>query len=100
MSPSPDPELDSDQAHSAKVVSIVTHHTVVAGPVAASGVKSRSKPKEKKETKTKEFQHSFEPTSKNYLTLLRTILAKHGEEKYNITAKLVYSMKVQLPGVK
>ncbi|KAJ7936526.1 hypothetical protein B0H13DRAFT_2303564 [Mycena leptocephala] len=32
----------------------------------------------------------------NYLTLLKTILAKHGEEQYNITP----TIKVQLPGVK
>jgi hypothetical protein len=94
----PEPE---EQEHLAKVVSIVTHHTLVAGPVAAFGAKSKaSKPKDKKEVKTKEFNHKFEKSEDSYLGLLRTILAKHGHEQYNITPKMVYTIKVQLPGVK
>ncbi|KAJ7883099.1 hypothetical protein B0H13DRAFT_1890539 [Mycena leptocephala] len=97
-STSPEPE---EQEHLAKVVSIVTHHTLIAGPVAAFGAKSKvSKPKDKKEVKTKEFNHKFEKSEDSYLGLLRTILAKHGHEQYNITQKMVYTIKVQLPGVK
>jgi hypothetical protein len=93
---SPEPK---EQAHLVKVVSTVTHHTLVAGPVTAKS--KAGKPKDKKEVKTKEFSHhKFEPSEDNYLTLLKTILAKHGEEQYNITPKMVYTIKVQLPGVK
>jgi hypothetical protein len=69
--------------------------------VAPFGAKSKAaKPKDKKEVKTKEFNHKFESSEGNYLTLLKTILAKHGEEQYNITPKMVCTIKVQLPGVK
>ncbi|KAJ7085267.1 hypothetical protein C8R44DRAFT_651224 [Mycena epipterygia] len=57
-------------------------------------------PKDKKEVKTKEFSHRFEGSTDNYIALLKTILEKHGEEKYNITVKMLYSIKVQLPSVK
>ncbi|KAJ7697330.1 hypothetical protein B0H14DRAFT_2649865 [Mycena olivaceomarginata] len=87
----PVPETEGG-TYTAKIVS--------TGNAAGTGEKSRSKPKEKKETKTKEFNHSFAPSETNYLELLRTILMKHGEEQYNITAKMTYNLKVQLPGVK
>lgn len=93
------PDPDTLQ-HSAKISAHVTHHSIVPGLGAASGAKAKSKPKEKKETKTKEFMHVFEATEANYLALLKTILAKHGEDKYNITEKMTYSIKVQLPSVK
>jgi hypothetical protein len=95
----PVPETEGG-TYTAKIVSTVTHYTLVEGNAAGTGEKSRSKPKEKKETKTKEFNHSFAPSETNYLELLRTILMKHGEEQYNITAKMTYNLKVQLPGVK
>ncbi|KAJ7886942.1 hypothetical protein B0H13DRAFT_2342680 [Mycena leptocephala] len=93
------PDPDTLQ-HSAKISAHVTHHSIVPGLGAASGAKAKSKPKEKKETKTKEFMHVFEATEANYLALLKTILAKHSEDKYNITEKMTYSIKVQLPSVK
>ncbi|KAJ7501190.1 hypothetical protein B0H11DRAFT_1713897 [Mycena galericulata] len=96
---SPEPDEDG-KVHQAKVVSIVTHHTVVPGHAAGLGAKSKTKPKDKKETKTKEFSHKFEASEDNHLELLRTILVKHGESQYNITAKMVYTIKVQLPGSK
>ncbi|KAJ7677179.1 hypothetical protein B0H17DRAFT_1207230 [Mycena rosella] len=77
----------------------MTYHTTVPGTAAVSGAKTKTKPKQKKETKTKEFTHNFEPMEENYLTLLKTILLKHGEEKYNITKKMTYGIKVQLPEV-
>ncbi|KAJ6517589.1 hypothetical protein DFH09DRAFT_1429056, partial [Mycena vulgaris] len=56
--------------------------------------------KDKKDIKTKEFLYCFEASADNYLELLKTLLLRHGEEKYNISMKMVYSMKVQLPGTK
>ncbi|KAJ7152801.1 hypothetical protein C8R46DRAFT_1042435 [Mycena filopes] len=94
--PTPEPETE----HKAKVTSHVVHHTIIPGKVTSVGAKSKAKPKEKKDTKTKEFSHTFEDSQDNYLALLKTILLKHGEEKYNITEKMTYGMKVQLPGVK
>ncbi|KAJ6451030.1 hypothetical protein C8R45DRAFT_848637, partial [Mycena sanguinolenta] len=35
----------------------------------------------------------------NYVEFLAAILAKHGEEKYNVTEKMTYNIKVQLPSV-
>ncbi|KAF8189594.1 hypothetical protein K438DRAFT_1552338, partial [Mycena galopus ATCC 62051] len=59
-----------------------------------------AKPKFKKDVKTKEFSHTFEGTEDNYLTLLKTILSKHGEAQYNFTKKMTYCIKVQMPGRK
>ncbi|KAJ7770346.1 hypothetical protein B0H14DRAFT_2632620 [Mycena olivaceomarginata] len=51
-STSPDPEPE-EEAHSVKIVSIVTHHTLVAGNVASTGAKSRvAKPSTAKAKKT------------------------------------------------
>jgi hypothetical protein len=96
-SPSPEPQ---ETTHKAKVISTVTHYTLVAVPGASGGAKSKTKPKTKKETETKEFTYTFEASLSNYLDFLKLILAKHGEERYNITAKMLYSMKVQLAGIK
>jgi hypothetical protein len=97
--PSQSPEPDS-QGHKARVTAHLLHHIIVAGKTTAHGPKSKSKPKEKKETKTKEFIHNFANTQENYIALLKTILLKHGEEKYNVTEKMTYGIKVQLSGVK
>ncbi|KAJ7729561.1 hypothetical protein B0H16DRAFT_1330360, partial [Mycena metata] len=43
---------------------------------------------------------SLAKSTENYLALLKAILLKHGEEKYNITEKMTYRIKVQLPSVK
>ncbi|KAJ7355887.1 hypothetical protein DFH08DRAFT_803820 [Mycena albidolilacea] len=96
-SSSPDPQ---ETTHKAKVISTVTHYTLVPVPGASGGAKSKTKPKTKKETKTKEFTYTFEASLSNYLDFLKLILEKHGEERYNITAKMLYSMKVQLAGIK
>ncbi|KAJ6537380.1 hypothetical protein DFH09DRAFT_1400559 [Mycena vulgaris] len=93
-------ETEPDTSHSAKIVSTVTHHTLVLAPGGATGAKSKSKPKDKKDIKTKEFLYCFEASADNYLELLKTLLLRHGEEKYNISMKMVYYMKVQLPGTK
>ncbi|KAJ7633559.1 hypothetical protein DFH06DRAFT_1437490 [Mycena polygramma] len=94
------PGKTETEAHVVKVASIVAHYTTVTAKTAVTGAKGKPKPKTKKENKTKEFSHTFEPTQENYLALLKTILAKHGEEQYNITARMTYSFKVQLPQTK
>jgi hypothetical protein len=97
--PNPNPENDATE-HKAKITAHLLFHTVVPNKTIAGGAKSKSKPKEKKDTKTKEFPHTFENTKENYISFLTTILVKHGEEKYNMTEKMTYGIKVQLPGVK
>jgi hypothetical protein len=89
-----------NQGHKARVTAHLLHHIIIAAKTTTNGPKSKNKPKEKKETKTKEFVHNFENTQENYLALLKTILLKHGEEKYNVTEKMTYGIKVQLAGVK
>ncbi|KAJ6469311.1 hypothetical protein C8R45DRAFT_837281, partial [Mycena sanguinolenta] len=88
------------EEHKAKITAHLTYHTIIPGKTTGNGAKSKSKPKEKKDTKTKEFSHSFGGSQENYIAFLKAILAKHGEEKYNITEKMTYSIKVQLPSVK
>ncbi|KAJ6542873.1 hypothetical protein B0H19DRAFT_1268078 [Mycena capillaripes] len=88
------------EGHMAKVTAQLTHHIIVPGSSTSTGAKSKAKPKEKKETKTKEFSHTFQATHENYLQLLKAILLKHGEEKYNVTEKMTYGIKIQLSGVK
>ncbi|KAJ7889319.1 hypothetical protein B0H14DRAFT_3711057 [Mycena olivaceomarginata] len=67
---------------------------------ASGGAKSKTKPKTKKETQTKDFTYTFEASLSKYLDFLKLILENHGEERYNITVKMLYSMKVQLAGIK
>ena len=54
----------------------------------------RAKPKVKKEIKTKEFTHQFCATSECYLLLLKTILFKHSQDKYKVTAQKHDGIKV------
>jgi hypothetical protein len=63
------------------VTSHLTHHSITPAQTA------KGKPKDKKEQKTKEHPHTFSPTTDNYLLFLKAVLAKHGEAKYNVTAK-------------
>ncbi|KAJ7114795.1 hypothetical protein C8R44DRAFT_629617 [Mycena epipterygia] len=88
------------QAHTVKITAHLTFYTAVPGNTGPSGARSKNKTKQKKETKAKEFSHNFESGLENYLQLLKTILAKHGEEKYNVTDRMTYGIKVQLPSVK
>jgi hypothetical protein len=78
--------------HTLNVVFHLTYHTLVH---AKAG--SKAKPKEKKETKTKELSHMFSPTAENYIAFLTSILAKHGDEKYKLTEKRRYAIKVLCP---
>ncbi|KAJ7716717.1 hypothetical protein B0H16DRAFT_1741051 [Mycena metata] len=74
------PEPD-ETPHKVKVTAHMLYHTIVPGKAAPGGAKSKVKPKEKKETKAKEFPHTFAKSTENYLALLKAILLKHGEEK-------------------
>jgi hypothetical protein len=94
LSPSPEPESPTPQ-HTVIICSQVTHHTIVPPKQG-----SKAKPKDKKDVKTKELTHTFSPSMKNYLDLLKAILMKHGEEKYNITEKKRYIFKVLYPPAK
>ena len=78
-SSSPTDESVITHKHTVIIASQVTHHTVIP---AKQG--SKAKPKDKKEVKTKELSHSFFPTVDNYVSLLKAILSKHGEEKNTI----------------
>ena len=75
--------------HNVTVSVQLTLHTVI---MAQPG--SKAKPKDKKEVKMKELTFTISPIPEKYSTFLNAILAKHGEEKYNITRKKYYSFKV------
>jgi hypothetical protein len=89
----PDPVITPK--HTTTVTSHITYYTVVP-PKAGS----KAKPKDKKETKTKELTYTFSPTIQSYIGFLKAILAKHGEDKYNITEKRRYVFKVICPPAK
>lgn len=96
MSPSPGPSESSEaETYTVIIASHVTHHIVIPPKAGSKG-----KPKDKKEVKTKELSHSFSPTLENYIAFLNALLAKHGEEKYNITEKKQYGLKVLCPPAK
>lgn len=84
VSPEDCPE---ESAISFRVSAQVTTHVMTA---AARGKKA----KDKKDTKTKEFIHKFRVTPEAYILLLQTILDKHGQDKYKVTAKRRYNIKV------
>ena len=94
-SSSPEPDTLVPSKHTVTIASQLTHHTVIPPKPG-----SKAKAKEKKEVKTKELTHVFFPTIENYLSLLKAILAKHGEEKYNITEKKQYVFKALCPPAK
>jgi hypothetical protein len=75
---------------SVTVAAQLTHYTTTPA-------QGKKKPKQKKESKTKELKHSFTATTENYVEFLQAILTKHGEEKYNITIKKRFSFKAICP---
>jgi hypothetical protein len=86
---------DAPQPATLPVLSVIvsaqlTHYTTVPG-------QSKKKPKQKKEVKTKELKHSFTATTENYIQFLQAILAKHSEEKYNVTSKKRFPFKAICP---
>jgi ribosomal protein S7 len=55
----------------------------------------------KKDTKTKEFSHTFSATKSNYLEFLTTILSKHHiSNKLEVTDRRRYTCKMQVPPAK
>ncbi|GLB45134.1 hypothetical protein LshimejAT787_2000390 [Lyophyllum shimeji] len=83
--PTPDPE----SLFSFKVTSQFTF--TVAAPTKAG---SKAKPKDKKDVKTKEFVHAFRATEDAYITLLNTILSKHGQDKSRPPQRKQFGIKV------
>jgi len=93
MADSNPPSRSASPVHSESEISFrvstqVTYHIAVA----ATGKKA--KPKDKKETKTKEFMHKFRATSESYLALLTAILSKHGQEKYKVSERRRFGIKI------
>ena len=80
---------ESGTSQAFRVSSQVTYHVLTPVPKG-----SKAKAKDKKETKTKEFVHKFRATPESYLLLLTTILSKHGQDKYKVTERRRYGIKV------
>ena len=55
-------------------------------------------PKEEKAVKVKELQFSI--NNMNYLDFLQSILNKHGQDKYKLSAKMQFTFKYIPPKVK
>ena len=56
---------------------------------------SKAAPKVTKDTKTKETK--FTVSTDNYLDFLKAVLSKHGEKRYKITERSVFSFKYLCP---
>lgn len=56
---------------------------------------SKAAPKVTKDTKTKETK--FTVNKDNYLDFLKALLSKHGEKRYKITERSVFSFKYLCP---
>ncbi|KAJ7832471.1 hypothetical protein B0H14DRAFT_2592049 [Mycena olivaceomarginata] len=95
-SSSPDPQ---ETTHKAKVISTVTHYTLVPGGLRRCQEQNKAE-KRRKKPKPKILHTLSKPLSASTLDFLKLILENHGEERYNITVKMLYSMKVQLAGIK
>ncbi|KAM6491722.1 hypothetical protein JOM56_012762 [Amanita muscaria] len=80
--------VHSESEISFRVSTQVTYH------ITAAVTGKKAKPKEKKETKTKEFMHKFRATSESYLSLLTAILSKHGQEKYKVSERRRFGIKI------
>jgi hypothetical protein len=72
----------------------ITAHLIVH--ITASGhVKKKTT---KKDTKTKQFSHTFCATKANYLEFLTTVLTKHHiGNKIQVTERRRYTCKMQVP---
>lgn len=83
---SPEPD------ESAFLVPIIARLTV---HLAGHGNKKKTT---KKDTKTKEFSHTFSATKTNYLEFLTTFLSKHHiSNKFQVTDRRRYTCKIQVP---
>lgn len=95
MPESPSLEPSAEPGLAITIASQMVYHTIVQ-PKAGS----KAQPKDKKVTKSKEFEHVFAATSSNYGTLIKLILKKHGEEKYNFTDRKPFPFKIVCPPAK
>lgn len=73
----------------------ITAHLIVHITAAGHGVKKKTT---KKDTKTKQFSHTFSATKSNYIEFLTTILTKHHiGNKIQVTERRRYTCKMQVP---
>ena len=87
------PSSTPEPCFSAPILARFTVHIPVQG--------TAKKKKTKKETRAKEFIHTFSATKSNYVQLLNTILAKHHiSKKFQATEHCNYGCKIQVPPTK
>jgi hypothetical protein len=85
---SPEPE-DSESCFVVPIIARLTVH------IAGHGNKKKTT---RKDTKTKEFSHTFSVTKSNYLAFLMTFLTKHHiNNKLQVTDRRRYTCKMQVP---
>ena len=83
---SPEPE---ESSFSVPIIARLTVH------ITGQGSKKKTT---KKDTKTKEFSHTFSATKTNYLEFLTTFLTKHHiGNKLQVTDRRRYTCKMQVP---
>jgi len=84
------PEPDETSFSAPIIARLIVHST-------ASGHGNKKKTT-KKDTKTKEFTHTFSATKANYLEFLTAILTKHYiSNKLQVTDRRRYTCKMQVP---
>ncbi len=90
---SPAPE-ESDSSFSVLIIARLTVHAASQGINKGNNRKKATK----KETKTKEFMHTFSATKANYLELLTALLTKHHiGNRLQVTDRRRYTCKMQVP---
>jgi hypothetical protein len=81
-----------ETCYSVPIIAYLTMH--IAG-------KGNKKKTTKKDTKTKEFSHTFSITKSNYLKFLIVVLTKHHiGDKLQVTDRRHYTCKMQVPPLK
>ena len=71
---------------------------IIARLVVHTTKQANKKKTTKKDTKTKEFTHTFSTTKSNYVEFLSTILTKHHiGNKLQVTDRGRYTCKMQVP---
>jgi NAD+--asparagine ADP-ribosyltransferase len=90
-SPSPTQDIEDKQAFS---ISLTIYSKV------KKLLQGKSTSKEEKSVKTKELSFVIEPSNPGYINFLKSMLQKHGQEDYEVTAKKHYPFKYSLPKVK
>lgn len=93
-SPSPTRDVEDDSSEVEQVFSI----SLIVYSKVKKMLRGKSALKEEKTMKTKEL--SFAIQSLNYVDFLRSMLQKHGQEDYEVTAKKHYPFRYTLPKTK